>query len=105
MHLRSIEKQTAQNDLFIAEISSSLSHPLRIAILKYVRGKNIVRNDVCNNDLVKKFNYSQSTISQHVKRMIDAGLFTIRKVGKFSYYQLNEALLKEYITHINDLAT
>lgn len=87
----------------IAEISDALSHPVRIAILKYVKEKNKVRNDVCNSDLVNNFSYSQATISQHVKKLISIGIFDIKKEDKYSIYSLNKTVLNSYIKLLKDL--
>lgn len=87
----------------IAAISDALSHPVRIAILKYVKEKNKVRNDVCNSDLVSNFSYSQATISQHVKKLVSIGIFNIKKEDKYSIYSINKSVLNEYTKLLKDL--
>lgn len=52
---------------------------------------------VCNKDLVANFDYAQATISQHVKKLVDAGLIEVKKQDKFSYYYANLGVLMQYI--------
>jgi len=96
-----VEKE--KNTLFLAKVASALSHPVRIALLNYVNAKNTVRNDVCNKDLVENFNYSQSSMSQHVKKLIETDLFEVKYEEKFSFYRVNKKTLKRYLELLNKL--
>ena len=49
------------------------------------------------------FDYSQSTMSQHVKILTECGLFQVERKDQFRYYFLNKALLKEYDEFLNKL--
>ena len=82
--------------LFLSKVSEALAHPVRVSILHYVMGNNEIRNDVCNSDLVKSFPYSQATLSQHVKKMVDADLFIIEKKDRFSMYSVNFETISKY---------
>ncbi len=87
------------SDKSIAEIANALAHPLRVALVRYLSSKNGgegVDNITCNKDLVEMFDYSQSTISQHVKILKDCGLFTTETKEKFTYYYLNKELLDHF---------
>ena len=89
---------TAQ-DQQIAALSNALSHPVRVALIRYLRNKNGgkgVDNVTCNKDLVALFGYSQSAVSQHIKILKDCGLFLTEKKDKYTHYFLNEALLDEF---------
>jgi ArsR family transcriptional regulator, arsenate/arsenite/antimonite-responsive transcriptional repressor len=90
-----VEKE--KNTLFMAMVSAALAHPVRIALLNYVSAKNTIRNDVCNKDLVENFNYSQSSMSQHVKKLVEAEVFEVKYEDKFSFYSINKKTLKKYI--------
>jgi DNA-binding transcriptional ArsR family regulator len=58
----------AQNDL--ATITKALGHPARIAILQFlVKTKSCVCGDI-----VEELPLSQSTVSQHLKELKNAGL-------------------------------
>jgi len=80
----------------IAKVADALAHPLRVALIHYVSKKNKVRNDVCNKDLVNHFPYSQSNLSQHVKKLKDANLFEVEYIDKFSFYSVNKETLKAF---------
>ncbi len=93
----------SEEAIFVAKIADALSHPVRVALVHYVRTKNQVRNDVCNKDLVEYFPYSQSSLSQHIKKLKEAGLFEVEYRDKFSIYSVNEDLLVQYSAAINAL--
>ena len=85
-----------EQDYEIAKIANALAHPFRVALVRYLNEKNKgkgVDNLTCNKDLVKMFDYSQSTISQHVKILKDCGLFITEVKDKFTFYQLNKKRL------------
>ena len=84
--------------LLIAKISDALAHPARIKIFRYIMQQNRERHQVCNKDLVAAFDYSQATISQHVKKLADAGLVQVVKKDRFSYYYVHLGTLNDYLT-------
>lgn len=93
------DKSVTVLDERIAELSNALAHPVRVALVRYLRNKNGgkgVDNFTCNKDLVALFGYSQSAISQHVKILRDCGLFLTERRDKYTQYFLNDALLDEY---------
>lgn len=93
------QANVSAKDHKIATLSNALAHPVRVALLRYLKEKNGgkgVDNITCNKDLVALFGYSQSAISQHVKILKECGLFLTEKQDKFTHYFLNQALLKEY---------
>ncbi len=68
---RTIENITYKKDTEeLARFAKALSHPTRIEILKHLE------NQSCcfTGDLVEVFPLAQSTISQHLKELKDAGL-------------------------------
>lgn len=82
---------------FIAQVSDSLAHPARLVLFRHIMQKNRAMKNVCTGDLVDEFDYSQSTISQHMKKLTDSGLVEIRKKDRFSYYYANLGILMKYI--------
>jgi predicted transcriptional regulator len=68
---RSIEEiQYKQQELDLAMFAKALGHPTRIAILNYLD-----KQSCCfTGDLVEVFPLAQSTISQHLKELKNAGL-------------------------------
>ena len=85
MRLRKeIDKLQEKDVLLIAQVSDALAHPVRIKIFRFIMQQNKKRTPVCNKDLVEEFGYAQATISQHVKKLADAGLLQIKKQDRFS---------------------
>lgn len=79
-------------DMDVAKLASSLGHPARVALVRYLLQKNCgkgVDNQTCNSDLVQMFQYSQSTLSQHVKVLREAGVFLTEEREKYVFYQVN----------------
>lgn len=99
---KNIDKTSDEID-FISTVGDALSHPVRIKILQYVKEKTKVNNDVCNGDLVNLLDYSQSTISQHVKKMVQADLFILEKREKHTIYSINQDTLDRYVELLHSI--
>ena len=98
MRLRKeLDEMQEKDILLIAQISDALAHPARIKIFRYIMQQNKERKTVCNKDLVEEFDYSQATISQHVKKLVNAGLVEVRKEDRFSYYYVHLGVLQDYV--------
>lgn len=95
--------ENEESTLFLAQVGAALSHPVRIALFNYVKSKNTVRNDVCNKDLVAHFPYSQSSLSQHVKKLLDAQLLTVEYKEKYSFYSVNQDTFDKYLELLQGL--
>ena len=89
--------------LFLSRISDALAHPVRIKIFKYILKNNANRNPICNKNVVEDFDYSQATISQHIKKLIQAELVQIKRVDKFSMYYANIGILGKYMSSLKKL--
>jgi DNA-binding transcriptional ArsR family regulator len=63
-------KQFDTKDVELAKYAKALSHPARIAILKFLSKQSCC---YCG-DIVEVFPISQSTVSQHLKELKKAGL-------------------------------
>ena len=63
-------KDYALQELSIAKYAKALSHPARVAILNLLLKKQAC---VCG-DIVEELPLSQSTVSQHLKELKEAGL-------------------------------
>ena len=69
----------------LAAFAKSLSHPARIAILKVLAQKN---ECICG-EIVEVLPLAQSTVSQHLKELKNAGLITGTVDGPRSCYCIN----------------
>ncbi|MDM5507098.1 As(III)-sensing metalloregulatory transcriptional repressor ArsR, partial [Staphylococcus aureus] len=53
--------------------------------------------ELCACDLLEHFQFSQPTLSHHMKSLVDNELVTTRKDGNKHWYQLNHAILDDII--------
>lgn len=70
----------------VAKYAKALSHPARVAILKLLIQK---RACICG-DIVEEMPLSQSTVSQHLKELKNAGLITGDIEGASVCYCIDE---------------
>lgn len=87
----------------IASASDALAHPARVEIFRFIYKKNMNRESVCNKDLVANFDYSQATVSQHMKKLLISGIVTAEKKGTYSYYFVNLGMLGKYLDAVKKL--
>lgn len=74
-----------------AEYNKALSHPARLAILKYVADtKTCITGDIAD-----ELPLSRTTVNQHLKELKDAGLITGTTEGAKTCYCINGEKLKE----------
>lgn len=93
-----------EEDTKIAEIANALAHPLRVALVRYLDEKDKgqgLDNVTCNKELVNMFDYSQSTMSQHVKILKECGLFLTKSQDRFTLYYLNRDLMTQFSDFIS----
>lgn len=74
----------------MALVFSALSNPARIDILRHI---SLHRNCGCK-EITEVLPLAQSTVSQHLKVLIEAGIVVVETVPPRSQYHVNEALLK-----------
>ena len=60
----------SEEELLIAKFAKALSHPARVAIIKLLLKK---QSCICG-DIVEDLPIAQSTVSQHLKELKEAGL-------------------------------
>ncbi len=90
-----------EDEIQLAAIAKALSHPARIAILKYVASRHAC---ICN-DIVEVLPLSQSTISQHLKALKQAGLIEGEIDGPRTCYCLNEEVCAGSLQAMKNLFT
>lgn len=83
----------------VAKYAKALAHPARIAILKFLAKEN---SCMCGN-IVEELPLSQSTVSQHLKELKDAGLIKGEIEGAKVCYCIDEKGWKEAQAWINQL--
>ncbi len=79
----------SEDEIELAKLAKALSHPARIAILKFLATKNVC---ICG-DIVDELPLSQSTTSQHLKELKTAGLIKGDIDGPRVCYCLNPVVI------------
>ena len=86
------EKTISETDVSrLAAICKALAHPARIAIVTHLRALN---HCVCG-ELVDALPLAQSTVSQHLKILKDAGVVKGEIEGPCTCYCINPEVLDE----------
>ena len=86
--------------LLVANVSDAFAHPARVKIFRYIYMANRNRQVLCNKDVVEAFDYSQATISQHIKKLVEAGLIEVKKQDRQSLYYVNIGILGKYLNAV-----
>lgn len=79
------------SDVF-AKICKALAHPARIKIIEHLKA---IDQCVCG-EIVKILPLAQSTVSQHLKCLKEAGLVTGEVEGPCTCYCLDREMLKQF---------
>ena len=81
-----------KDEIEIADIAKALSHPARIAILK-----EIAKRDSCIcGEIVEVLPLAQSTVSQHLKELLNAGVLSGTIDGTKSCYCINWKVFSKF---------
>ena len=75
----------------IATLTKALGHPARIAIIEYLAKTNVC---ICG-DIVDELPLAQSTVSQHLKELKNAGLIKGNIEGNAICYCIDEKTLEK----------
>ncbi len=77
-------------DQSIADVLAALAHPARIAILRHLSCKG----SCCCKDVVAELDLAQSTVSQHLKTLVEARLVIFAPEKQRSRYSVNHEALQ-----------
>jgi DNA-binding transcriptional ArsR family regulator len=83
----------------IARYAKALAHPARVAIIKFLAGK---QSCICG-DIVDELPLSQSTVSQHLKELKEAGLIKGEIDGAKVCYCIDEKEWNKAKNYLNEL--
>jgi len=70
----------------IAVVMRALGHPVRLSILRLLASQR--ESDCCCTDVTQSLPLAQSTVSQHIKVLLDAGLVERQSKGTRNCYKL-----------------
>ena len=74
----------------LAQQLKALGDETRLNLLLKIAGSNSV-DGACICDLTPETNLAQSTVSHHMKLLVDAGLLNRSQKGKWAYFTLTPA--------------
>ena len=93
------KEEFSQKEQDLAAFAKALSHPARIAILKMLAQKN---ECICG-EIVEVLPLAQSTVSQHLKELKNAGLIDGTIDGPRSCYCINWKAFEKFNSDFNSL--
>ena len=83
-------------DIYIGGMLMSLNYDDNAKIIKALSDSSRLKiidmlscGEKCACDILEHFDFTQPTLSHHMKVLIDCGLVESRKEGLWSYYSLN----------------
>ena len=76
----------------LAELAKALGDPTRVQLVDVLRRH---AGEVCVCELQPLFDIKQSTLSEHLKKLRDAGLVGVERRGLWRYYYVNPEALEE----------
>lgn len=97
MNIRPHHAQASDEEVSAA--LGALAHPARIAILRHLA----CSDSCCCKDVVAELDLAQSTVSQHLKVLVQAGLVNFRPERQRSRYSLNGDALARLAGSISGL--
>jgi DNA-binding transcriptional ArsR family regulator len=87
----------SKKEIELAKYAKALAHPARIAILQI-----LLKQQTCIcGDIVEELPISQSTVSQHLKELKDAGLIKGEIEGTAICYCINHKEWEKARNHLN----
>lgn len=90
-------------------ILKALSNDKRLKILEWLKepGKHFVsshcdvsKDGVCVGLIEQKIGLSQSTVSQYLLQLQQAGLVTLERRGQWTYCKLNKKFIKDFLIEL-----
>ena len=76
----------------LAAVAKALADPTRVQLVDVLRKH---AGQVCVCELQPLFDIKQSTLSEHLKKLRDAGLLGVERRGLWAYYYVNPEASKE----------
>ncbi|WP_454054076.1 ArsR/SmtB family transcription factor [Clostridium sp. Marseille-Q7071] len=83
-----------------SKIMKAVSDPNRLKIIDILSC-----GERCACDILEYFNFTQPTLSHHMKVLIDCGIVDSRKEGIWNYYSLNRSNCNKLVLFFMNLIT
>ena len=87
------------NEDDIATLMRALGHPVRLEILRILAQR---AENCCCNDITDCLSLAQSTVSQHLKVLLDAGIVERKAQGTRNNYRVRTDRLVTFNTALSD---
>lgn len=93
-------------------ILKALSNQKRLDILKWLKHPaenfrsatcDVVTDGVCVGLIKDKAKLSQSTVSQYLMQLHQAGLIHMERRGQWTYCKLNQAVIKQFSKELKEI--
>lgn len=81
-----------------AKMMKALAEPNRVKILDMLSC-----GSMCACDVLEHFDFTQPTLSHHIKVLVEAGLVTTDKQGTWHHYSVNEDKVKQLMADTMNL--
>jgi ArsR family transcriptional regulator, arsenate/arsenite/antimonite-responsive transcriptional repressor len=88
---------TAAIDRHAAQLGA-LGHPVRLTVLRFVVQAG--PDGAAAGEIQARVDLPASTLSHHLRRLVDAGLLTTRVEGTFHYYAADYPALRALTTYL-----
>ncbi len=82
----------------VEKISKALGDPCRLKMMEMIKKQK----SACQcTSIVDNLDLAQSTISHHIKQLVDADLIIAEKDGRNFNYKINKDVLAAYVKFLN----
>jgi ArsR family transcriptional regulator, arsenate/arsenite/antimonite-responsive transcriptional repressor len=82
----------------VEKISKALGDPYRIKMMQAIKEeKDWMQCSV----ITEMFNLAQSTVSHHLKQLVEADLLIAEKEGRHAKYKINKEGVSDYVKFLN----
>jgi len=81
-----------------AEIAKAVAHPLRMAVIDYLRD-----GEQCVCDIAQAVGSERSNVSRHLTVMVNAGVLTYRKEGLKVFYSLRTPCVLKFLACVTQV--
>ncbi len=94
------EALSQEEAIATAAVFAALANPARVRLVNLLAGSD---EPVCLCHLIEPVGLAQATVSEHLKKLVDAGLVLREERGKWSYFSISAAAF-ERVCDLADLA-
>jgi len=81
------------DDKQFTRVAKALADSRRFEILKAISETS----EMSCGSIAERFPVGQSTVSHHLKMLLDAGVVSVRREGQHSYFSTRSEVLEEYV--------